>query len=105
SDEPIEAVEIVNQSSLGVFVGVIEDADQARVATVADDFEKLKIELALAEGENLLAGFVSILRHAIQIQRQEIGFHLSQKLGESGDVFVAVMLVVYHSNIGNAFLF
>ena len=95
----------LSRGGLRLFVGVIEDADEAGVAAVADQFQKLEIEFTLAEGEDFFVGFVAVFGHAVEVKGEKIGFHLGQELGEVREVFVAVMQVVNHANVGDAVFF
>jgi hypothetical protein len=42
-DQPLQAVEVVEQAAFGVFVGVVEDADRSIVATGAEDAQHLHV--------------------------------------------------------------
>ena len=101
-EQPVEAVEVVLQSALGIFVGVIEDANRPAPAAVANDGEKFWVEFALSERDNLLIQPFAIAHRAVEVQRDEIRLHLREQLAKARHVLVTVMLVIDDADVGHA---
>jgi len=100
--EPGEAGEIVAEAAFGVFVGVIENANRAAPAAVADRGKERGVEFALREGDDFLAAFVAVGDGAVEVEREEVGLHQREQRGETRDVVVAVVEVVDEADVGEA---
>lgn len=101
-EEGLEAVEVGLEAGFGVFVGVVEDADGSDPAGVADGLEELGVEFALADDEDFLAAGLAVAGHAVEVEREEVGFHLGEQGGEAVEVVVAVMEVVDQADVVEA---
>src|SRR5262249_41102406 len=66
--EPVEAIEVVQQAPLHVVIGVADDADRSRILGVAYDLEQRQVMLAGAKGKDFLSFLVAVARHAVEIQ-------------------------------------
>ena len=93
----------LGMAGFGVFfVDVVENADWAGVAAVLNRFDDLGVEVALADGQDFLAGFVAILGHAVEVEAEEVGFGFGEQVGEAIEVFVGVVEVVDDADVGGA---
>ena len=100
--EPLQAVEVVEQAAFGVFVGVIEDSDGTAVTAGTDDAQDLDVLRADAERENFATLRFAVDVHAIEVETEQMRQHARQNFGESVEMTVTVMQVVNDADVLNA---
>ncbi|MEY5026965.1 MAG: hypothetical protein RLZZ244_2493 [Verrucomicrobiota bacterium] len=100
--DPSEAVEIVQEPLLGVLAGVVEDSDGAAVAALEDGLKNLDVLGSCADRKDLAAVLVAVHIHAIQVEADQMGEHLLEKLAETREMVVAVVEVVHDAHVLNA---
>ena len=99
ADDPVEALEVVEEPSLSVVAGVVEDPDRASVAALADRLREGHVEITLADDENLLSGRFTIGGHAIEVEEVQVRQHLRERFLQSRQMAVAVVLVVDDADV------
>ncbi len=100
--ELFEAREFLAELHLGVFVGVADDADGPLPSAGVDDAEEVEFLVAGPEGDDLPARAIALPRHAVEVERQEVGLEDLQLGGEVADVVVGVVEVVDDADVGVA---
>src|SRR5262245_22781652 len=66
-DQPIQPIEVVPQSLLGIVHGMPEDSNRASIAACDDRLEKLQVEISLAQWEHLAALSLAVTHHPVEI--------------------------------------
>src|SRR5207248_1076959 len=82
-----------------VVLRVTEDAEGPGVAAVADRLQQLHVHLARPDRQNLLPRLVAALRHAVEVECQQVRLHLLEERREAVEVVVPVVQVVDDPNV------
>ena len=97
--QPIQAIEVIEQSGFGVVLRVPEDANWTVIAAIANRAQLFQVELALPQRENLLPLLVAIANHAVEVHAQQVRQHLLHQCRETVDLVVSVMQVVNDADV------
>ena len=100
--QPGKAIQIVEQATFRVFVGVIENANRAAVAAGADLTQHLHILRADTERQDLPPLRIAADVHAIQVEAEQMRQHQRQHLVEPVQMTMAMMQVVNQANVLDA---
>ena len=84
---------------LGVELGVVEDSEGTRKATLLNDPQELQILLPRADRSDLQAAGLAVGEHPVEIEHLEMGLHPREQLAESPGMDMAMMLVVDDADI------
>ena len=96
---PLEPDEVVTEPILGVELGVVEDSEGTRKATLLNDLQELHVLLPRADRGDLQATGLAVGKHSVEVEHLKIGLHPRKQLAESPGVDMAVMLVVDNADI------
>ena len=79
--------------------GVVQDADRALVAALADRFCEVHVEIALTDHEDFLPLLVPLGGHAVEVEEVQVRQHRRKGLRKPRQVVVAVVLVVDDAHV------
>ena len=100
-NEPLEPIEVIQQTAFGVLHGVIKNTDHAGITAGPDLTQDLEILGASADGQDLATLGIAADVHAIQVHAQEMRQHELQRFVQPVKVPVSVMKVVDDADVGD----
>src|SRR6516164_9016030 len=98
--EPIESIEVVQQSLLDIVLSMAEDAKRATIAAVSNCPQYSQIEIVRPQWQDLQPLQITFGNHAVEVNGIEMRQHFAQQIREAVEVIVAVVEVVDKSDIG-----
>jgi hypothetical protein len=89
--EFFQAIEIFFESEGGIEIGVVQDTDGSIEAHFSDSFEDFFVSVSLSDWQDLFTDAFTIVFHAVEVDRQEVGFDFREDLIESIELMVCVV--------------
>ena len=96
---PLKPHDVVTEPILGVELGVVEDSEGTRKATLLNDLQQLHVLLPRADRGDLQATGLAVGKHPVEVEHLKMGLHPRKQFAESPGMDMAVMLVVDNADI------
>ena len=96
---PLKPHDVVTEPILGVELGVVEDSEGTRKATLLHDLQQLHVLLPRADRGDLQATGLAVGKHPVEVEHLKMGLHPRKHFAESPGMDMAVMLVVDNADI------